>query len=135
MDIREPNNRAPQPRPSYRRTTPHITQPPIQDDSTRYVTRERYTTLDQTPRRRHMGTATSDPVYMPPLEPDRHRPHGAGAPERSSLHYDRYLQTPKPGRSIFMSAQDRSRRRLKHLLLVLLVVVLVLLVVWFLFLR
>ena len=61
----------------YQRTRPHITQEPIADDPTRYVTRERYATLEQTRPRRHMGVATSDPQYLPVTEPGRGAQPGA----------------------------------------------------------
>ncbi len=134
MDHREQTEQTP-PRRAYRRTTPHVTVEPIQDDPTRYVTRERYTTLEDAPRRRHMGTATSDPEYLPRTEPGARRATAPEGAPHASLHYDRYLQTPKPGRSIFTSRHDRARRRTRLLLIALLVAVIVALVAWFLFLR
>ena len=48
---------------------PHISQEPINDAEPEYVTRNRYQTLEESQSaRRHMGVASSDPVYlkMPP---------------------------------------------------------------------
>lgn len=86
--------------------------------------------------RRHMGTATSDPTYLPPVT----RGSGQGpthprSNQRAPLHYDRYLQSPKPGKSIFTARQDRSRRRILHRLIALLVLAGVIAAVWFFFLR
>lgn len=135
-------------RQPYHHTRPHITQEPITDDPTRYVTRDRYTTLDAAPaRRRHMGVATADPQYLPPTGQRGGRVRGprpangaAGAPagagdRRQQLHFERYLETPKPGRSIFTSQQHRSRQRTKRMLAVLIVLAIILALVWFFILR
>lgn len=135
-------------RQPYHHTRPHITQEPITDDPTRYVTRDRYTTLDAAPaRRRHMGVATADPQYLPPTGQRGDRARGprpangsAGAPagsgdRRQQLHYERYLEMPKPGRSIFTSQQHRSRQRAKRMLAVLIVLAIILALVWLFVLR
>ena len=44
---------------------PHISQDPINDAEPEYVTRNRYQTLEESQSgRRHMGVASSDPVYL-----------------------------------------------------------------------
>lgn len=72
---------------------------------------------------KHMGVATSDPSYMPDAKPE-----GAGA-----INYSRYLETPKPGKTIFAGRGRRKPWTRFIPLVVALVVVAV--VVWFLFLR
>ena len=93
-----------------------------------------------TPGRRHMGTATSDPQYLPPIEQTRDGVRGpahipAPPDQRAPLHYDRYIEKPKQGKTIFTSRYERSRRRTRAVLLVLLVIVVVALALWFIFLR
>lgn len=108
--------------------------------------------------RKHMGVATSDPEYLPQTGPSGRVPpssptlriranerqgagmattgkrkRGAGQP--GQLHYDRYLQTPKKGRSIFTSQQDRQRRRIQVLLAVLIIAAIALALFWFFVLR
>ena len=130
-------------RTPYQRTTPHITQEPIADDPTTYVTRDRYTTPDAARSRRHMGVATADPQYLPATEPARSRQRSNGTPgpahpvsdKRAPLHYDRYLQTPKPGKSIFSARNKRAQRRARALGIAAVLVVIVLVLVWFFVLR
>lgn len=106
--------------------------------------------------RKHMGVASSDPEYLPQTGPSgrvppssptlRIRANERGARGHQSqpvawgsqpgqLHYDRYLQTPKKGRSIFTSQQDRQRRRVQVLLAVLIVAAIALALFWFFVLR
>lgn len=111
--------------------------------------------------RKHMGTATSDPDYLTPtgFEHGRSealtayenaRREGSGGARKTpapgkrrmkdaraggQLHYDRYLSTPKPGRSIFISQQDRQRRRLQRVLAVLILLAIALALAWFFLLR
>ena len=129
----------------YRRTTRHITQDPITDDSLRAPAGTQQAPRPSGGNRKHMGVATSDPQYLPVLEPENartrtRRPH-APAHERtgeervSTPNYSRYLETPKSRRPIFQSRQDRARRRTTALLLGLLVVAIVLIAVWLIFLR
>ncbi len=90
--------------------------------------------------RKHMGVATSDPEYLPPVQdtvermpehgrggravnaaPDARRGRGgrhahsgraANAGNNSNpLHYDRYLSSPQRGRAIFSAQRTRHRRR------------------------
>ena len=75
-----------------------------------------------------MGTATSDPQYLSPtgyeksghLSPNVSKERDGG---RAAVHYERYLQTPKPGKSIFISRQERARKRNRRLLLAAIIVV------------
>lgn len=93
--------------------------------------------------RKHMGVATSDPEYLPPVGPDRPQTHTAGGPHGhvagaraqgagqrvhtaehvagqpapgAQPNYSRYISTPKKGRAIFTARQNRRRRRVKLLL-------------------
>lgn len=114
-------------------------------------------------QRKHMGTATSDPDYLTPtgfehngrqalnayMSAKHQQKRGAqrgdeslkkanrnGKPSKpGQLHYDRYLSTPKPGRSIFISQHDRKRKRLKTLIAILIVLIIALALAWFIFLR
>lgn len=93
-----------------------------------------------TPGRRHMGTATSDPQYLPPIEQARDGVRGPAhiptpVDQRAPLHYDRYIEKPKHGKTIFTSRHERSRRRMRAVLIVLLVIVIAALALWFVFLR
>lgn len=129
---------SPSPYPRYRRQTPHVTQAPIDDVEVPYVTRERYQTLEQVQGsgRLHMGTATSDPEYLPSV-PNGNDAMGPAHPlspsngRRQITHSARYLQTPKPGKSIFTSQAERARKRNHHLILALVVLVIVVAVVAF----
>lgn len=103
---------------SYRRTRPHVTQEPIDDVEPEYVTRERYVTLDQQKSgHRHMGVATSDPQYLDPVgrNPRQSRP-APNATSQRGTNYARYLQTPKPGKSIFIARRNKARRRIRIVL-------------------
>lgn len=88
----------------YRRVRPHISQEPIDDLENDYVTYDRFQRT-RTPGRndgptghKHMGTAVSTGEYVPETPP-------TGEPN-----YARYLQTPKPGKSIFIARRNRRRR-------------------------
>lgn len=126
-------------RTPYRRQVPHITQEPIDDVEPQYVTRERYVTLEESRagRRRHMGTAVSDPDYL--TQPGSGAT-GAGtgmstgaSGQRTITHSGRYLQTPKPGKSIFTSQKARARKHTRRLVaaLILLAVIVVVIVLFF----
>lgn len=112
--------------------------------------------------RKHMGVASSDPDYLPPVGP---QPEGAAHPGPSAharptrpgghsgrgdlggpngpdrrrsndpLHYDRYISVPKKGRSIFTARQARQRHRLYIGFAVLVVAAVALALVWYLYLR
>lgn len=130
-------NRAPAQQP-YRHTTTHITQEPIDDVEPEYVTRERYVTLEKMrkPKRVHMGVAESDPEYLsPPTGGGRRRGRQADDPTaRKTLHYDRYLELPKQGKSIF-TRRERARKRTRRLVALLAILIVIAIVVWVLFLR
>lgn len=110
--------------------------------------------------RKHMGVASSDPDYLPPVGPKRNGGHSdMAAPANSQhvspsgsagrtlqagnnrqrsndpLHYDRYISVPKKGRSIFTARQARQRHRLYLALAVLVLVAVALALVWFFLLR
>ena len=73
--------------------------------------------------RKHMGTATSDVEYLPQTAP-----HG------SDLHYGRYLQMPKAGKTIF-TANRRVKRRRHAVLALVAAVILIAGIIWFFLLR
>lgn len=133
-----------QPRRYHR---PHISQDPIDDAEPEYVTRNRYQTLEEAQSgRRHMGVASSDPVYLTdaplsknsacsqeqtqtPAQQHRRGPR----PKQTLTHSARYLETPKQGKSIFTSS---NRRRKQHRLQIALLInasVAIALVVYFVF--
>ena len=103
--------------------------------------------------RKHMGVASSDPEYLPQTDPSGHVPPSSPtlrvrANERGTqvrqpvaggkpgqLRYDRYLQKPRKGHSIFTSRQDRQRQRVHVLLAVLIVAAIALALFWFFMLR
>ncbi len=133
-------------RSPYRHHAAHITQDPITDDGISYVSEPgpamRGATRGQASGRRHMGTATSDPQYLPPVDGrTRRAPDAAQTPgqrqtdRRSQLHYERYLETPKPGKTIFTSRYERSRRRSMRAVIVVLLLAVIIALVWFFFLR
>lgn len=115
---------------AYQRTVRHISQSPINDPEPVYVTRERYQTLDELKRpRKNMGVATSDPDYLAeaPLsrtssqaEPIKQR---GPRPKQTLTNSARYLQTPKPGKSIFISSTERRRRATRKLILLALIAI------------
>lgn len=121
----------------------HITQPSINDTEAEYITRERYTTLEEQRRarggrRRHMGTADAEAEYLQPVNPKQARRQAAapsGQGKRPLAHYDRYLQTPKPGHSIFTSQQHRQRRKMRLMVVAIVLLALVVAAVWWFFLR
>lgn len=119
----------------YRRQVPHITQEPIDDVEPQYVTRERYVTLEESRagRRRHMGTAVSDPDYLTQPTRDPGANPGTGATGQHTItHSARYLQTPKPGKSIFTSQKARARQHTRRVVaaLILLAVIVVAIVLF-----
>lgn len=120
-----------QPRRYHR---PHISQDPIDAAEPEYITRNRYQTLEESQSgRRHMGVASSDPVYLKdaPLSknsacsqeqtqtPVKQQQRGP-RPKQTLTHSARYLETPKQGKSIFISS---SRRRKQHRLQIALLII------------
>ena len=112
--------------------------------------------------RKHMGVATNDPEYLPPVDNPYARsmqgrktpvPQGQvhisttgpglhvrtqGCPQGnggSQPLRSRYLSTPKRGRAIFSSRQARQQRLVQILLVILIIAAIVLALVWWFFLR
>ena len=124
---------------------PHISQEPINDPEPKYVTRNRYQTLeDAQTGRKHMGVASGDPVYLKdaPLSKNSAsndestnapvtRQQGGPRPKQTLTHSARYLETPKQGKSIFVSSSKRRRQHRLQLLLLIIVAVAVALVIRF----
>lgn len=116
-------------RPPFQRVTHHITQDPIDDVEPEYVTRDRYETLEQaSSHRRHMGTVGESPDYLASLAGNE----GRG---QRRLHYERYLETPKPGKSIFTSHRARKQRRAHFIILLIALLAVILALVWYFILR
>lgn len=126
---------------------PHISQEPIYDTEPEYVTRNRYQTLEDAQRgRKHMGVASGDPVYLKdaPLsknsavgdEPMKasaaHRQRGP-RPKQTLTHSARYLETPKQGKSIFVSSSKRRKQHRLAILLLIITAIAVALVIRFIF--
>ena len=96
-------------RQPYRRQVRHISQEPINDLDSDYVTVDRLHSGSSAPYqpsrrnahsgRRHMGVASPDSEYL-------QDPSAAG----EAHNYARFLQTPKPGKSIFTARRERRRR-------------------------
>ena len=138
----QPAESQPQPQP-FHRTVPHVTQEPINDVEPEYVTRNRYMTLEEAqtrPGRKHMGVAVGDNDYLGSTGSlgttgqFAANPGDTGAMKRQSLHYERYLETPKPGKTIFTSRR-RKQRRAYLAIAIIAILMLVLAIVWFFFLR
>ena len=88
------------------------------------------------PTRKHMGIATSDPEYLPQVQPSAQRTASPQmAPKHTISNSSRYLSTPKAGRSIFISRYERRRATIKRCILLVVLIVIIALVVWFIFLR
>ena len=133
-----------QPRRYHR---PHISQDPIDDAEPEYVTRNRYQTLEEAQSgRRHMGVASSDPVYLTDaplsknsacnqeqtLTPTQQHRRGP-RPKQTLTHSARYLETPKQGKSIFTSSNRRRKQHRLQIALLIIASVAIALVVYFVF--
>lgn len=79
-----------------------------------------------------MGVATSDPEYLEAAGRNA-RNHPTNTPHRQ-LHYERYLETPKTGKSIFIARKERSRAHAR-LAILLVIIVIVAVLAWFFFLK
>ncbi len=133
-----------QPRRYHR---PHISQDPIDDAEPEYVTRNRYQTLEEAQSgRRHMGVASSDPMYLTdaPLSKNSAcsqeqtqtptQQHRRGTrPKQTLTHSARYLETPKQGKSIFTSSNRRRKQHRLQIALLIIASVAIALVVYFVF--
>lgn len=113
---------------------PHISQEPIDDTEPEYVTRNRYQTLEESQSgRKHMGVAPNESAYLKdaplsknsacnqeqaqtPAKQQRREPR----PKQTLTNSARYLETPKQGKSIFISS---SRRRKQHRLQIALLII------------
>lgn len=110
-------------RQPYRRQTPHISQEPINDMDSDYVTvdrmrRDRKPVQTTAPRtgRRHMGVAVGDVDYLHDEMP--------GQEERN---YAKYLEMPTGKKSIFTARRERQRHL--HLLLAGIAIAIIVLVI------
>ena len=126
---------------------PHISQEPINDPEPEYVTRNRYQTLeDARTGRKNMGVASGDPVYLkdaplsknsadhdePMRESTTHQQRGP-RPKQTLTHSARYLETPKQGKSIFVSSSKRRKQHQLTILLMIIAAIAVALVIRFIF--
>ena len=126
---------------------PHISQEPINDPEPEYVTRNRYQTLEDTQTgRKHMGVASGDPVYPkdaplsknsaitddPTSAPVTRQQRGP-RPKQTLTHSARYLETPKQGKSIFVSSSKQRKQHRLQLALLIIAVAAIALVIRFIF--
>ena len=128
---------------------PHISQEPINDPEPEYVTRNRYQTLEDTQTgRKHMGVASGDPVYLKdaplsknsainedPTKTPTTRQQRGPRPKQTLTHSARYLETPKQGKSIFVSSSKRRKQHRLTILLLIIAVIAVALIIRFVFLK
>lgn len=126
---------------------PHISQEPINDPEPEYVTRNRYQTLeDAQTGRKHMGVASGDPVYLKdaplsknsaaseePLKTSAANQQRGPRPKQTLTHSARYLETPKQGKSIFVSSSKRRKQHRLAILLLIIAAIAVALVIRFIF--
>ena len=126
---------------------PHISQEPINDPEPEYVTRNRYQTLEDTQTgRKHMGIASGDPVHLKdaplsknsainaePTNAPATREQRGPRPKQTLTHSARYLETPKQGKSIFVSSSKRRKQHRLQLALLIIAVVAIALVIRFIF--
>ena len=133
---------SPQPARFHR---PHISQEPINDLEPEYVTRNRYQTLENAQtRRKHMGVASGDPVYLTdaplsknsetndkPTNAHAVREHRGSRPKQTLTHSARYLETPKQGKAIFVSSSRRRKQHRLQLALLIIAVVAIALIIHF----
>ena len=126
---------------------PHISQEPINDPEPEYVTRNRYQTLeDAQTGRKHMGVASGDPVYLkdaplsknsaitddPTSAPVTRQQRGP-RPKQTLTHSARYLETPKQGKSIFVSSSKRRKQHRLQLAFLIIAIVAIAMVIRFIF--
>ena len=126
---------------------PHISQEPINDPEPEYVTRNRYQTLeDAQTGRKHMGVASGDPIYLKdaPLSKNSaandesennptNREQRGPRPKQTLTHSARYLETPKQGKSIFVSSSKRRKQHRLQLALLIIAIVAIAMVIRFIF--
>lgn len=140
------NNSSVHPQP-MRYHRPHISQDPIDNAEPEYVTRNRYQTLEEVQSgRRHMGVASSDPVYLKDVPLSKNsacsqeqtqtptkQPRRGPRPKQTLTHSARYLETPKQGKSIFTSSNRRRKRHRLQMALLIIAVMAIALVIHFIF--
>ena len=126
---------------------PHISQEPINNPEPEYVTRNRYQTLeDAQTGRKHMGVASGDPIYLKdaPLSKNSaandesennptNREQRGPRPKQTLTHSARYLETPKQGKSIFVSSSKRRKQHRLQLALLIIAIVAIAMVIRFIF--
>ena len=137
FDIPENANR-PQEQADANPGSPAMTQnsPVVDPDGAASASRQPLVPRSHRPRK-HMGTATSDPDYLPPVTRDASareqeptvRP--ARQPREQSVNYARYLEVPRSTKAIF-TRRERAQRR-AHLLIGLAIAVIILVVLLWLF--
>ena len=82
---------------------PHISQEPINDAEPEYVTRNRYQTLEETQSgRRHMGVASSDPVYLKDAPLSK---NSACSQEQTQTPTKQHRRGPRPKQTLTHSAR------------------------------
>lgn len=126
---------------------PHISQEPINDSEPEYVTRNRYRTLEDIQTgRKNMGVASGDPVYLKdaplsknsadhdgPMKESATQQQRGPRPKQTLTYSARYLETPKKGKSIFVSSSKRRKQHRLTILLLIIVAIAVALVIRFIF--
>lgn len=112
--------------------------PAFTDPSDTQVHRQPYAHVPrQRPAHKHMGTATNDPDYLPPVTSDRagRTMNSAPRPVRQQgdqpVNYARYLEVPKSNKAIF-TRREHGRRRM-HMLIALVAAIIILIVLLWLF--
>ena len=88
----------------------------------------------------NFGTGTGGNRTATPGHPTAYRQRPASAATTPSgqpaqPNYSRYLSTPKKGKAIFTSRQDKQRRRIKVLMAILILAAIALALVWYFVLR
>lgn len=85
-----------------------------------------------------MGVATADPQYLPSTSSTAMRDRPSEIPQavqnaerRKVIHSDRYLQTPKAGRAIFTSREERAKRTMRRFFGVLILAAVILGLIWY----
>ena len=111
------------------------------------MTRNRYQTLeDAQTGRKHMGVASGDPVYLKdaplsknsaasdePMKASAAHQQRGPRPKQTLTHSARYLETPKQGKSIFVSSSKRRKQHRLTILLLIIAAIAVALVIRFIF--
>ena len=139
---------------------PHISQEPINGPEPKYVTRNRYQTLEEAQTgRKHISNARRSPngaqtygrrlgrpVYLKdaplsknsaasdePMKASAAHQQRGPRPKQTLTHSARYLETPKQGKSIFVSSSKRRKQHQLTILLMIIAAIAVALVIRFIF--